>query len=96
VEEPGRLASLERAYAPAVILSAKTGAGMDRLAEAIGWQLGLLLAPVTLRVPAERSDVVASIYRSGHVLRRKEDGAMIELLARVPAKLLAELDPFRS
>ena len=97
VEDHGRLASLERAYAPAVILSAKTGEGMERLAEALGRQLGLLfLEPVRLRVPAERSDVVASIYRSGHVLRREEDGGMVELLARVPAKLKAQLSPFLS
>ena len=97
VEDPGRLASLERAYAPAVILSAKTGEGMERLAEALGRQLGLLfLEPVRLRVPAERSDVVASIYRSGHVLRREEDGGMVQLLARVPAKLKAQLSPFLS
>ncbi len=97
VEDPGRLASLERVYAPAVILSAKTGEGMGRLAEALGRQFGLLfLEPVRLRVPAERSDVVASIYRSGHVLRREEDGGMVELLARVPAKLKAQLSPFLS
>jgi GTP-binding protein HflX len=97
VEDPGRLASLERAYAPAVILSAKTGEGMERLAEALGRQFGLLfLEPVRLRVPAERSDVVASIYRSGHVLRREEDGGMVQLLARVPAKLKAQLSPFLS
>ncbi len=97
VDHPGRLASLERAYGPSVVLSAKTGSGMERLTEALNQQLGLLLVePVRLRVPAERSDVVASVYRSGHVLRRQEDGGMIELLARVPAKLMAELGSFRS
>jgi len=97
LDHAGRAAALQRAYEPAAAVSAKTGEGLGRLCDLISAQLGLLLlAPSRLRVPAERADIVASIYRSGHVLRRQELGETIELFARVPAKLKAELEPFLS
>ena len=95
VEDALRLCALERAYEPAVSISAKTGEGLERLRSLIAEQLGLLLvAPTALRVPAERSDLVASIYQSAQVLRRQEADGSIELLVRLPAKLKAELSAY--
>lgn len=95
VKDTRQLAALARAYEPAVDLSAKTGEGLERLSTLISEQLGLhLLEPVRLRIPPERFDVVASIYRFGQVVRRQEVNGVIELVARLPAKRKAELSPF--
>ena len=93
-EGPARLASLERAYAPAVVLSAKTGEGIDRLSELIGGRFDTLLEPTRLRIPVQRQDVVASIYRSGQVISRQERDGSVELVARLPAKVKANLSPY--
>ena len=97
LDQAGSAAAVQCAVKPAAALSAKTGEGLERLCALIDEQLGLLLvAPSRLRVPVERVDIVASIYRSGQVLRRQELGGAVELLARVSAKLKAELEPFLS
>ena len=68
---------------------------LDRLGALIAERLGpLLLEPSQLRVPAERSDIVAAVYQSGKVLRRQELDGAIELTARLPAKLKASLSAY--
>ena len=87
--------ALEFAYHPAATISAKTGEGLDRLCALIAEQLSLrLVEPMRLRVPAERSDVVAAVYQSGQVLKREEANGMVELLARLPARVRSQLSGF--
>jgi GTP-binding protein HflX len=95
VKDSWQVRVLERTYDPAVAVSAKTGEGIEKLRVLIGKQLGLLLVePTRLRVPAERSDIVASIYQSGQVLRRQETDSAIEITARLPAQLRAALSAY--
>ncbi len=95
VQDGAQLVALERLYEPAAAISAKTGEGLDRLYAVIGHQLELLLAlPTLLRVPMERSDVVASVYQAGQVIRRQEIDGAVELTARLPAKLKVSLSPY--
>ena len=95
IEEPSRIESLTRAYQPAAAISAKTGQGIEALSARIGDQLALLLIePTRLRIPAQRQDIVASIYRSGKVLKREEADETIQLTARLPAKLKASLSEY--
>ncbi len=95
VRDPMRLVALERAYQPAVAISAKTGEGIQQLLTMIGERLGLLLLePTRLRVPVERSSVVASLYRAGQVLRRQEADGAIELTIRLPAKQKASFSEY--
>ena len=89
-----RLAVLERTYAPAAVISAKTGEGIDRLSELIGGHFGTLLEPTRLRVPAQRPDVVASIYQAGQVISRQERDGSVELVARLSAKAKAKLSDY--
>ena len=97
LDDPMRLQALERAYEPAVAISAKTGQGIERLLELMGEHLGLLLIhPSSLRIPAERSDLVATIYQSAQVLGRQEADGVIQLTARLPAKLKTSLSEFIS
>ena len=96
LEEAQRLAALELAYEPAVAVSAKTGEGLDRLLLLISDRLALLLVkPTYLRVPADRQDVIASVYQAGHVLKRREIDGSVELVARLPVKLAAALGAYQ-
>ena len=97
VEDALRLQALERAFSPAAAISAKTGQSMEKLLTLIGDQLALLLLPpMHVRVPSERSDIVAAIYHSGQVLKRQETDSAVELIVRLPAKLKAALSAYIS
>jgi GTP-binding protein HflX len=97
LEDPLRAQMLEQAYAPACATSAKTGEGLERLLLLVAEQFSrLLVEPTRLRVPAERAEVIASIYRSGKVLERHERNGAIELTVRLPAKLKASLSGYVS
>jgi len=85
IEETSRLEVIKRAYEPACIISARTGQGLPQLCELISRQLDLLLVPpVRLRIPVDRSDVLAATYQNGQVLSRRDANGVTELLARLP------------
>ncbi|MBI3083556.1 MAG: GTPase HflX [Candidatus Omnitrophica bacterium] len=95
MEDAHQAEALERTYPPACAISAKTGEGLSRLLPCIAEELGeLLIEPTHLRVPAERPDVVASIYQSGKVLQRQEVNGAVELTARLPATLKVSLSEY--
>jgi GTP-binding protein HflX len=86
------LATLVRLYKPAAAISAKTGQGIEELGGLIDDHLRLLLVPPRrVRLPAERADLAATIYQHGQVLRRHESDGTVELVVRLPARLVAEL-----
>lgn len=95
LEDPSRADALANAYAPAVAISAKTGFGVEALCQRIDEQLDLFMThPICLRIPLERSDVVASIYRFGQVIDRQERNGALEMSARLPVKLRVRLSPY--
>ena len=95
MNDASRLEALERLYAPSCATSAKTGEGLERLLGLIADQMSLLLVePTRLRVPVERSELVASIYQAGKVLKRQQADGAIELTARLPATLKHALSSF--
>lgn len=97
VKEPSRIEAFERSYPPAAAISAKTGQGLSTLYARIGDQLKLLLVePTRLRIPAEKSELIAELYREGQVLRRGQTDGMVELTLRVPARLSAAVSPYIS
>ncbi|MDP3722553.1 MAG: GTPase HflX [Candidatus Omnitrophota bacterium] len=92
VKEPQGLAAFEHSYAPAAAISAVTGEGMDRLVALLAEQVSARMdTPIRLRLPPERSDLVAEVYRSGQVLKRQDLEGAVELVARLPARLAAAL-----
>ncbi len=92
VQDAARLSSLGRIYAPAMAVSAKTGEGLRALCQVVAERLGLLLIrPTHLRIPVERADLVASIYRTGQVLERREQDGVLEITVRLSAKLRSQL-----
>lgn len=90
-----RAQALALTYAPAALISAKTGEGLDRMAALLAERLKLLLVePSRVRLPADRTDLVGVLYQGGQVLSRRELDGAVELTARLPAKLKARLAPY--
>ena len=76
-EEATRLAKL---HPGSVAVSARTGAGVELLLQAIGDRLRALANVVELVIPYERGDVLAAVHREGEVVstahdRRRRAGA---------------------
>ena len=86
------LRALEQAYAPAAAISAKTGEGLDALGALISARLGMTREPPTkLRIPAERSDALALLYRAGQVVSRREHDGVVDVAARLSGPVRAAL-----
>ncbi len=88
------LLRLKRQWPDAILVSARTGAGVDDLRAAIEAQLPRPAVEVRVRVPYDRGDLVARIHQRGEVLstRHTEDGT--EMHVRVDQELGAELAPY--
>jgi GTPase len=88
------LKGLQLVEPQSVVVSARTGDGLDSLLEAIEQRLPRPSCEVSVVVPYSRGDLVARAHQQGEVLRVEHTGAGTELSARVPAGLAAELDRF--
>ncbi len=77
-----------------VVVSARTGEGVDKLLAQVEQLLPRKQRELTVTLPYDRGDLVSRAHREGEVLqvRHGEDGT--ELTARVPLGLAAELDQF--
>jgi GTP-binding protein HflX len=85
------LAMLHREEKGAVVVSARTGEGIDELRERIG---GLIPRPdvaVTLLVPYDHGEVVSRIHRHGEMGAVEHTEAGTRLQAKVPGWLAGEL-----
>ncbi len=101
--EPGAGEALERRLsgeaggAPAVTVSALTGAGVDRLLEVVDRHLpDDPLAQVRLRVPIGDLGVVHLVHEYGTVSAERYLEGCCEVEAQVPTSLLRKLQPYRA
>jgi GTP-binding protein HflX len=92
--DPLTLKALQLRERDAVLVSAKTGEGLDALRAAIEEGLPERDRVVRASVPYSRGDLVARAHAAGEVTRAEHgpDGTFIE--ARVPPELAAELQRF--
>jgi GTP-binding protein HflX len=92
--DPVTVKALQLRERGAVLVSAKTGEGMDELRAAIEEGLPERDRLVRVSVPYSRGDLVARAHAAGEVTRTEHgpDGTFIE--ARVPPDLAAELRRF--
>ncbi len=74
-----------------VFLSAHREESMEGLRAILRSRIRATLLPVRFVIRAEDGRSLASLYREGEVLRREERNGKIELLARVPGALVAQL-----
>jgi len=89
------VAGIKRIAPDAVCVSARTGAGLSELIEALAVRVPRPQVEVDVLVPYSRGDLVARIHTSGEVLGQAHTAAGTELRARVSAGLAAELDSYR-
>jgi GTP-binding protein HflX len=88
------LLRLKRTWPDAVLCSARTGAGIPAVVEAVEARLPRPAVELSALVPYERGDLVARVHRRGEVLaeEHREDGTLLRV--RVDDALAAELDPY--
>lgn len=85
---------LAKVHEGAVVLSARTGEGIDDLLRAIGDRLRALTAVVELQVPFDRGDIVASVHREGEVLVESATDEGVRLRARLDDDAASRLREF--
>jgi GTP-binding protein HflX len=90
-DERGLVAGRHR---DAVLVSARTGDGLDRLRERIERSFRETLEPVELLVPFDRGAVLSELHEIAGDLEREDTAAGVRVKARVPAALAARLAPF--
>ena len=76
---------------PAALASTVEPDGLRELRGALLLQLRRQRPEVRVRLPAADGETLASIYRDGEVLQRSDQGAEIELIARLPVAVLGRL-----
>ena len=81
--------------AGSVVISARTGAGVDDLLVAMGDRLRSLSRVVELVVPYSRGDVLAALHRAGEVLVESHDGDATRVRARLDQADAARFGEFQ-
>jgi GTP-binding protein HflX len=93
--DPLDLEGLRLAERGSVLVSARTGAGIDELLAAVEHLLPRQYCQVTVTVPYERGDLLSRAHADGEVLEVSHGPDGTELTARVPPGLAAELGRLR-
>jgi GTP-binding protein HflX len=90
--DPIDVEALRRQEPHSVVVSARTGDGLEALAQAVEAALPRRDREVSAVVPYVRGDLVARAHQEGEVLALRHCAAGTELTARVPPGLAAEID----
>jgi len=90
VADPEVIARLLRREPHAVVVSARSGLGIDELLEAIEVDLPTGLVEVDVMVPYARGDLISRAHRTGEVISEEHDDSGTRLRARVPASLASD------
>jgi GTP-binding protein HflX len=85
---------LRNLWPDAVLISAKTGDGLNELLAAVAEALSRGLVTLSLTVPYDRGDVVAAAHRLGEVIEEKHDEAGTILDVRLPERATAQFSGF--
>jgi GTP-binding protein HflX len=94
VADSERLGELTGRHPDALVVSARTGAGLDRLVEAVADALARCASLVTLTVPYDRGDVIAALHRDARVVAEVHSEEGIRVTARLPDRLAPRYRPF--
>jgi len=95
LDDPESLAARLELSAPAVLISAKTGQGIDELLITIEAAMVGLLKPIEVRIPYERGDLLSLFYERGQVDQEQHTETGVHLFGRVPARLVPVFEPFQ-
>lgn len=75
-------------------LSAKTGVGIPAFLEHVESRLTQGCLRCRLQIPIERGDILASVYRNGSVLSRRDTETQIQLTALLPPQAVEPYRPY--
>ncbi|MBC6461909.1 GTPase HflX [Actinomadura sp. HBU206391] len=92
--DPLAVVRLQRRESRSVVVSARSGAGIEDLLVAIEQRLPGLEHLVQVLVPYDRGDVVARVHEQGEVFAQEHTADGTALHARVPVSLAAELERY--
>jgi GTP-binding protein HflX len=92
--DPDTLVRLGKVAPDAVVVSARTGAGIEELARAIEGRLPRRSVEVRVLVPYERGDLVSRVHNGGEVLGEEHTGDGTLLTARVSGELAGLLSAY--
>jgi GTP-binding protein HflX len=84
-----RVEALRRERGGSVLVSARTGEGMEGLLEAMTARLELETRRVRLRFTSDDRVAISAVYASGRVLEHEEEEGEVTLQAELPERLLA-------
>ena len=82
---------IARGNGAAVLLSARTGEGCDRLLAVLGERLAASASVVDVSLPASDGESLAWVYRHGHVVSREDVDEVVRLKVRMDADDAARL-----
>ncbi|HWC10754.1 MAG TPA: GTPase HflX [Acidimicrobiales bacterium] len=92
----GELKRVIDRHPDAVLVSARTGAGIDDLLAAVSDRLRALSRLVELAVPYHRGDVVAALHRHGEVMSEEHEAELTRLRVRLGPADVARFADFRT
>jgi GTP-binding protein HflX len=90
----GMVNRLKEKYPEAIEISAKTGEGIPHLLAEIGTQLRPKREFLELKIPHERSEVIARLHKVGQVIERRYHGKAAKFKARIPPHFRGEFEAF--
>jgi GTP-binding protein HflX len=85
---PERTQALQAARPGAVVVSARTGQGLDELKAALAARLQLAPRSVRLRFAARDVRAIARVYTAGRVVSHEVDGDEVRIQAELPQRLI--------
>jgi GTP-binding protein HflX len=94
LENSGALNRLREKFPHAVEISAKTGEGISHLLNELGTQLRPKREFLELKIPHERSEVIARLHKLGQIVERRYTGKMAKFKARIPPHHHSEFSEF--
>jgi GTP-binding protein HflX len=77
-----------------VVISAKTGQGMDNFMAELASMLTAWSMRVHLRVPQSEGSLLALLNRAGRILEKRYEGNEVVLVAHIPPFLRGKVGPF--
>ena len=91
IENPDLIDSYLKRFPGSVAISARTGAGVGNLVQALQEALAAWRLRSHFRIPVSESALIAEIHRVGHVLELRYDGGDAVIVAHVPPHLESKL-----
>jgi GTP-binding protein HflX len=91
IEEPGALEMLKQRYPSAIAISARTGAGLGKLAAAVSDALTQNFLDVDVETDVANGRLLAALAKHGEILSRTYTNDRVSIHCRMPRKYLGQI-----